>query len=351
VRLTTDGNGNILSQQGTFPYGEPWYQLGVGNNFVFTNYDRDSESGMDYALARYYDSRTGTFCSVDPLAGSPGDPQSWNRYPYGRNDPIDITDPSGKSWWSWLIDIGIGIAAALVPELAPGWFGAADAEATVGVTQSLMFSASGEFLGASGGAVYSWGSSTLATIAIEGGLAAAGAAASQAPLSPKDMKRFLKAQNKAENIANKKPCIDFLKAQGIDPSGLQNAIANIQPWNGAQSTISQFDANVFDAQDPFNVQQGARAIDYFKTNSVASLFQDNGNMTVNAVAQENGNNVYFRPSGIFSAGGLVAEDVFHEALHNFTGLGDTRLAQKLGLPPDSQNSQSINPQLAKHGCQ
>src|SRR5579859_2851045 len=32
----------------------------------------------------------------DPVTGKPGDPQSWNRYPYGRNDPIDITDPSGK---------------------------------------------------------------------------------------------------------------------------------------------------------------------------------------------------------------------------------------------------------------
>jgi uncharacterized protein RhaS with RHS repeats len=85
------------------------------------------------ALARYYDSRTGTFCSADPLAGSPGDPQSWNRYPYGRNDPIDVTDPSGKSWWSdLLIGIGVGVGVALAPELAPAWFGTADAGATVG---------------------------------------------------------------------------------------------------------------------------------------------------------------------------------------------------------------------------
>jgi len=103
VRLTTDGNGNVLSQQGSYPFGEQWYQSGPGNKWFFTSYDRDSETGLNYALARYYDSRTGTFCSADPLAGSPGDPQSWNRYPYGRNDPIDITDPSGKSWWSDLI--------------------------------------------------------------------------------------------------------------------------------------------------------------------------------------------------------------------------------------------------------
>jgi hypothetical protein len=60
-------------------------------------------------LARYYDSRTGTFCSADLLAGDPGDPQSWNRYPYGRNDPIDITDPSGKSWAKFFEDLGLGL--------------------------------------------------------------------------------------------------------------------------------------------------------------------------------------------------------------------------------------------------
>jgi RHS repeat-associated protein len=73
--------------------------------------------GLNYALARYYDSRTGTFCSADPLAGSPSDPQSWNRYPYGRNDPIDKNDPSGKHWWNWALLAG-GVAAAIfAPEI------------------------------------------------------------------------------------------------------------------------------------------------------------------------------------------------------------------------------------------
>jgi len=108
VRLTTDAGGSVVTQEGHFPFGELWYMIGPANKWFFTSYDRDSESGLDYALARYYDSRTGTFCSADPLAGSPSDPQSWNRYPYGRNDPIDVTDPSRKSWWSRLL-IGIGL--------------------------------------------------------------------------------------------------------------------------------------------------------------------------------------------------------------------------------------------------
>jgi RHS repeat-associated protein len=106
VRLTTDASGNLLSQQGTFPFGESWYQQGAGNKMVFTSYDRDSESGLDYAMARYYNSTTGTFLMVDPVEGKPGDPQSWNRYVYSRNDPIDLSDPSGQHWWSWLITAG-----------------------------------------------------------------------------------------------------------------------------------------------------------------------------------------------------------------------------------------------------
>jgi RHS repeat-associated protein len=118
VRLTTDAYGNVLTQQGTFPFGEQWYQSGSGDKLVFTSYDRDSESGLDYALARYYNSTTGTFCSADPLAGSPGDPQSWNRYPYARNDPIDKVDPSGKFFFLIpLVEALVGAMEATLPEV------------------------------------------------------------------------------------------------------------------------------------------------------------------------------------------------------------------------------------------
>jgi len=115
VRLITNSSGAIVTQDGSFPFGESWYQSGTTNKWRFTSYQRDSESGLDYALARYYDSRTGTFCSADPLAGSPGDPQSWNRYPYGRNDPVTVTDPSGRSWSSFFEHLGQDLLNILLP--------------------------------------------------------------------------------------------------------------------------------------------------------------------------------------------------------------------------------------------
>jgi hypothetical protein len=54
-------------------------------------------------MARYYRVGFGRFCSPDPLGGNPGDPQSWNRYVYARDNPINNVDPSGMSWFSSFI--------------------------------------------------------------------------------------------------------------------------------------------------------------------------------------------------------------------------------------------------------
>jgi RHS repeat-associated protein len=100
VRVSTDVNGNKIGEQGHYPYGESWYSANTTTKFIFTSYERDSESGNDYAAARYYLVSLGRFCSADPKHGSPGDPQSWNRYVYVRDNPINMADPSGLSWLS-----------------------------------------------------------------------------------------------------------------------------------------------------------------------------------------------------------------------------------------------------------
>ncbi|MEO8648381.1 MAG: RHS repeat-associated core domain-containing protein, partial [Acidobacteriota bacterium] len=66
-----------------------------------TGYERDIESDLDFAQARYYSSKLGRFYSVDPEnAGASADnPQTWNAYAYVGNNPINITDPDGLSWY------------------------------------------------------------------------------------------------------------------------------------------------------------------------------------------------------------------------------------------------------------
>jgi RHS repeat-associated protein len=63
--------------------------------YKFTGYERDPETGNDYAFARYYNPRLGRFMTPDQLGGGIGDPQSHNRYAYVGNNPINLTDPSG----------------------------------------------------------------------------------------------------------------------------------------------------------------------------------------------------------------------------------------------------------------
>ena len=60
-----------------------------------TKYEYDSETGLYYAKARYYNPRLGRFMSADPLAGDVTDPQSLNRYAYVMNGPTALIDPAG----------------------------------------------------------------------------------------------------------------------------------------------------------------------------------------------------------------------------------------------------------------
>jgi RHS repeat-associated protein len=66
----------------------------------FTGYERDAETGLDYAQARYYSNQAGRFTSPDPLLGSAKLqlPQSWNRYAYCINMPLVYTDRTGLDW-------------------------------------------------------------------------------------------------------------------------------------------------------------------------------------------------------------------------------------------------------------
>jgi RHS repeat-associated protein len=66
----------------------------------FTGYEKDQETGLDFAQARYYGEGLGRFTSVDPKFESAklDMPQSWNRYSYVINNPLAYTDPTGEDY-------------------------------------------------------------------------------------------------------------------------------------------------------------------------------------------------------------------------------------------------------------
>lgn len=54
-------------------------------------------TGIRQGKARYLSNDLTRFTSVDPSAASfnPANPQSWNRYAYSLNDPVNLIDPNG----------------------------------------------------------------------------------------------------------------------------------------------------------------------------------------------------------------------------------------------------------------
>jgi RHS repeat-associated protein len=107
VRVVTDDHGKILERHDYLPFGEECTtgpcasnpQVGAGEPRKFTGKERDADTGLDYFGARYYGSRNGRFTTVDPaytIQENLVDPQRWNRYAYGRNNPIRFVDPDGK---------------------------------------------------------------------------------------------------------------------------------------------------------------------------------------------------------------------------------------------------------------
>jgi RHS repeat-associated protein len=114
-RLVTNASGQQLAKHTYYPFGieatavnQEWANWGTPvSKLQFTGHERDFidphsadvHTYIDYMHARYYVPAWGRFLSVDPTWESAdlGKPQSWNRYSYVRNNPINLTDPDGRN--------------------------------------------------------------------------------------------------------------------------------------------------------------------------------------------------------------------------------------------------------------
>ncbi|MGH9949250.1 MAG: RHS repeat domain-containing protein [Pyrinomonadaceae bacterium] len=100
-RITTDAIGVVISRRDFMPFGEEIARANYGSDSIrqkFTGYERDDETGLDFAEARYFNSTFGRFSSPDDFRNDTMtvDPQSWNLYVYVRNNPFRFTDPNGE---------------------------------------------------------------------------------------------------------------------------------------------------------------------------------------------------------------------------------------------------------------
>jgi RHS repeat-associated protein len=122
-RMITDSNGNVIGTEDVLPFGEDaGTPPGVTEKHRFTTYERDGETGTDYAVNRQYASTLGRMMQPDRVAGSMTNPQTLNRYSYALSDPINIADPTGNTLWYGLnVYLGFYAEGALVDSLYLGF--------------------------------------------------------------------------------------------------------------------------------------------------------------------------------------------------------------------------------------
>ncbi|HEV2863860.1 MAG TPA: RHS repeat-associated core domain-containing protein [Pyrinomonadaceae bacterium] len=125
VRVVTDASGAVIGRRDNLPFGQPVLDVGLADDTgqgqgpsalgaetagptglwtwhnavrpIYAGMEKDVGTGLDHTLFRKYESAFGRWTSPDPLAGSMSvaDPQSFNRYAYVRNDPVNYIDPLG----------------------------------------------------------------------------------------------------------------------------------------------------------------------------------------------------------------------------------------------------------------
>ena len=103
--IASDGSNGIDYNYNA--YGTELYNCSSANPIGYRNYYYDSETGLYYLKARYYDPTTGQFTQEDTVQD---DNLQYNLYGYCSANPVLYTDPSGhynankaikyaKKWW------------------------------------------------------------------------------------------------------------------------------------------------------------------------------------------------------------------------------------------------------------
>ncbi len=118
-KLITDAQGQIASSFEYSSFGEETTMSGsMASGRGYTGHRLDSETGLVYMNARYYDPELGRFISSDDFVPNPNNPQTFNKYAYADNNPISNVDPSGNNAKDIITKIAAVFLAVFLP---PGY--------------------------------------------------------------------------------------------------------------------------------------------------------------------------------------------------------------------------------------
>ncbi|MDR3762572.1 MAG: RHS repeat-associated core domain-containing protein, partial [Acidobacteriota bacterium] len=97
ITSLTGGTGVLASTYTYDSFGNTTATEGIHNPFRYTGREHDTETGLYYYRARYYDPSIGRFVSEDPVRFKAG----VNFYPYVMNAPTFFVDPLGLDQTIW----------------------------------------------------------------------------------------------------------------------------------------------------------------------------------------------------------------------------------------------------------
>jgi RHS repeat-associated protein len=119
-RLATSTSRALYSETAYAPFGENYVQSGT-TDLSFTGQNQDTVAGLYDFMFREYSPGQGRWISPDPAglaAVDIADPQSWNRYAYLGNSPLNRIDPDGQGDDGG--DDGGGFSPLLPPDFGEG---------------------------------------------------------------------------------------------------------------------------------------------------------------------------------------------------------------------------------------
>ena len=128
--VLADKNGTVVQRMSFDVWGErrndsTWRPLSLLEIAVFnsattqkgyTGHEEIDQANLIHMGGRVYDPRIARFLSADPLIQAPLLSQSYNRYSYVLNNPMNYVDPTG---YSWLSDNWRTIAAVVISFYMP----------------------------------------------------------------------------------------------------------------------------------------------------------------------------------------------------------------------------------------
>lgn len=132
IDVLADADGNVVQRMSFDDWGERraeanWAPMSLAQIIAFntdvtrkgyTGHEQVDQANLIHMGGRVYDPHIGRFLSADPLIQAPHLSQSYNRYSYVLNNPMNYVDPSGYSWFSdnWRTIAAVAVAWA-VPHL------------------------------------------------------------------------------------------------------------------------------------------------------------------------------------------------------------------------------------------